>query len=615
MRQLIVGMPPSTNKHSKELISFFTKCFNKNTFTIKHIEQGEGDSLLSNNNIDILISIYKTEIERPLTDLRFLFTTLPKADSLFTKDKFVIVFLRSRIDLVKLFSSYFGKVWFVGAGAGNRELITVKGKNILQKADVVISDYLLDQQILKYYVNKEAELIPLTKFGERIHKNQVSQEMINEAILRYACIFNKVVRLKGGDSFVFGRGGEECEYILPYNILYEVIPGISAHVSALCYAGIPLTHREYNAGFLVITGFRKKGEDIDKSNNDIANKINFGLKSKLLVALFMSMTNWRNFAHLIYDQDSPAAVIESGAYANQRIFTTTIKNVNNIISAKGLKSPTLIVLGENVKTRQWLKWYEKLPLYGVKVLTFSSDKLSYELNDALNSLGVHSISHELYDLIPEDLSLVESYFRALSDYDYLIVTSRNAFDIFLSNLKVLNIDIRSLPKIIVTGRKTEQEFRKIGIYPDVIPKVFSSDGIIDELSNIDITGKRFLLPMSSLTKGNISKYILSQKGIVHSFVLYKNKAKPINSSIAKDIKDFSPNFIIFTSSSSVNYFVEHIYKADMSFIAVSMGSKTSNTLKSHGFMDILEPSSFTINGIISVLKNHIHKNKLTENPN
>ncbi len=577
--------------------------------------------LLSDAKIDLFVCSYQRIVPQATQDKAYLTTTLPKLkdsvqiedpsegaiESPFGRYKYALKFLKNRSDLIDLFSPYFGKVWLIGAGAGNKELITVKGRKRVSEADVVISDYLLDQDILKSYAGEETLIVPLTKYGKRIKKNHVSQEAINETILRYALLEEKVVRLKGGDPFVFGRGGEECEYLLPYGIGYEVVPGISAMLSALSYAGIPLTHRDYNAGFIVITGYRRECEESHECYQRIAKKINFALEADLVAILFMSLSNWKNFAHLITHREAPVALIESGAYPRQRVFISDVQNALPLIEKKGFKSPTLIVIGENVQVRNHLKWFEELPLYGMKILVFASEKLSVETSDLLNDLGGDCRGYELYDLVPEGIDQVSPYLKGLSNYDYIVITSRNAIDILLSDLKALKIDIRTLPKIIVTGQKTEGEFKKLGIIPDIVPNNFSTDGIIESLSQLDLKGKRFLFPKSSLTKGSLSSYIREAGGVVDNFILYKNVPKRLSEITQQDILDFKAHYIIFTSSSSVEYYFKSLYKPNHRFITVSIGSKTSQALKDQGMEHIIEAKSFTISGIKDLFLNDIVK--------
>ncbi|MDH5682570.1 MAG: uroporphyrinogen-III synthase, partial [Spirochaetota bacterium] len=281
---------------------------------------------------------------------------------------------------------------------------------------------------------------------------------------------------------------------IAFNIDYEVVPGISALLSALAYSGIPLTHRDYNRGFLVVAGYRRDCEGSDDCLLRIADNINYGLRNELVIVLYMALRNWENFSERIERKDAPVALIESGAYPGQRVFSTVVGNVRKVIDSEKLKSPTLIVIGENVKVREHLNWWESQALHGMRILSFSSELLSAELEEMVGALGGFIRSMELYELKASELEAVSGYLRALKSYDYLVITSRNAFEIFMRDLKLLEIDVRDIPKVIVTGEKTSQEFKALGIYPDIVPRVFSADGIIESLSELDITGKRFLFP-------------------------------------------------------------------------------------------------------------------------
>ncbi len=593
-----------------EIITFLKNCFT----TINFHEQPVSNNISLKEllkQVDILISNKTVELDENLLNHSFLFTNLPALqDNLKIKNKLLeyntyLIFPRNRKDLIDILHQHFGKVWFVGAGAGNKELITVKGRKRVANSDVIISDYLLDQNILKDYTNKNTQIISLTKYGNRTKKNKVSQEEINEAILRYSLMNKRVVRLKGGDPFVFGRGGEECEYLLPFHIEYEVVPGVSAMLSALSYAGIPLTHRDYNSGFLVITGYKRECEETSECLNRIGENINYALENRLVALLFMSLNNWNNFSHLIRDKESPLALIEWGAYPRQRVITTTVKNTQEVISKENFKSPTLIAIGENIRTRDHLKWFESLPLSGVRIIIFASELISSELNETLSASGSDCKTYELYNLIPKDIHETSKYLFSLSEYDYIVITSRNAFAILIEQMKILKIDIRKLPNIIVTGKKTEEEFKAIGIYPDIVPQNYSTDGIIESLSQKVISDKRFLFPKSSLSRGGISKYIAEQGGIIDEFILYNNVPKEISKETILEIQSFKAEYIIFTSSSSVDYFFQNINPQKSTFKSVSMGLQTTKSLKEKGIEDIIQPEIFTSEGIHeAIIKNH-----------
>src|SRR5699024_9460035 len=273
-----------------------------------------------------------------------------------------------------------GKVWLVGAGPGDAGLITVKGKALLELADVVIYDALIQLELLVQIPEKTKKI----HVGKRAGNHSATQEEINQIILEEALKGKKVVRLKGGDPFVFGRGGEELELLLEHNIPFEIVPGITSAVSVLAYAGIPVTHREFTSSFHVITGHTSKGT---KKNVDYPSLAKLGGTLIFLMGISSMEEICNRLIQEGMPSDTPAAMLERGTTAKQRKVISTLKNLKRDCDQVGAKTPAIIVVGEVCKLANQLEWVEKLPLGDVQVSVTREQTEASKLSKQVVELG------------------------------------------------------------------------------------------------------------------------------------------------------------------------------------------------------------------------------------
>jgi uroporphyrinogen III methyltransferase/synthase len=342
-----------------------------------------------------------------------------------------------------------GKVYLVGAGPGDIGLLTVKGLRCLQKAEVVIYDFHLNAQVLNY-INHEAEFIYA---GKRGGHHTLTQDEINTMLIKKAKEGNTICRLKGGDPFVFGRGGEEAETLSREGIEFEVVPGVSSSIAAPAYAGIPLTHRLFSSSFAVIPGY----EDITKEESAIKwSKLATGVGT---LVFLMAVKNVALIAQKLIDNglspDTPVAIVRWGTRPEQKTIVGTLKNIARILKEKDIKPPAVMVVGEVVRLRESLNWYEKKPMFGHRILVTREHLEGFEpLEDALDSIET---------------------------YHWLIFTSRNGVRYFLKRFFEKDKDIRDLKgiKICTIGNRTAREIKKYGLKVDLIPERFRAEGLID----------------------------------------------------------------------------------------------------------------------------------------
>ena len=350
-----------------------------------------------------------------------------------------------------------GTVYLVGAGPGDIGLLTIKGLKCLKKADVVVYDFHLNAQVLNY-ISHDAEFIYAGKRGGR---HTMTQDEINAVLIEKAKEGKNTCRLKGGDPFVFGRGGEEAEALAKEGIEFEIVPGVSSAIAAPAYAGIPLTHRLYSSSFAVIPGY----EDPSKKESAIDwSRIATGVGT---LVFLMAVKNVDQIAQKLIDNgrspETPVAVIRWGTRPDQTTVIGTLSNIGELLKERDIKPPAVMVVGEVVKLRESLNWYEKKPLFGHRILATREHAEGFEL---LEELGAEIISFPTIEIVPpESYDTLDQAIGVVESYDWLIFTSRNGVEYFFKRFFEKDRDIRDLKgiKICAIGTKTAAEVNTYGI--------------------------------------------------------------------------------------------------------------------------------------------------------
>ena len=401
-----------------------------------------------------------------------------------------------------------GLVYLVGAGPGDIGLLTVKGLRCLQKAEVVIYDFHLNAQILNY-ISRQAELIYA---GKRGGHHTMTQDEINKAIVDKAREGKIVCRLKGGDPFVFGRGGEEAQELFRAGIPFEVVPGISSSVAAPAYAGIPLTHRLYSSSFAVIPGY----EDTTKEESAINwEKLATGVGT---LVFLMAVKNIDELTRKLIahgrSPDTPVAVVRWGTRPDQKTIVSTLKDIAALVREKDIRPPAVTVIGDVVTLRKELNWYENKPMFGQRILVTREHSGGFDL---LEELGAEILQFPTIEIVPpESWDGLDTAIEKIHSYDWLIFTSTNGVKYFFSRLFEKNVDIRELKglKICAIGRKTRDSLNAYGINVDLVPEEFRAEGLIDAFIRMRkstgkplteeepkaLAGMRFLLPRAEVAR-------------------------------------------------------------------------------------------------------------------
>lgn len=497
-----------------------------------------------------------------------------------------------------------GTVYLIGAGPGDPGLLTLKGRKLLEKADVVVYDRLVGDQILAY-ANPAAELIYV---GKASGNHALPQEQINELLVNRASEGKKVARLKGGDPFLFGRGGEEALYVKEHGYEFEVVPGVTSAIAVPAYAGIPVTHRDAASSFAVITGHEKP----DKKDSSIKWKeIACGVGT---LVFLMGVENLpfivENLLNNGRNPNTPVALVRWGTLPEQEVLTGTLSTIVKRVEETSFKPPAIIIVGEVVDLRQDLNWIEKKPLWGKKIVVTRSRKQASALAERISELGGEAIEFSTVEISREpDLSDLHDCFNHIEEYHWIIFTSVNAVDIFFNELKLAGHDIRSLKglKVCAIGPATRERLESKGLIVDIVPNEYRAEGIIEELEKFIQVGHLVLLPRARGAREILPESIRRLGAQVDEVYLYRSIPSTGVSSNSRDsIVRGEVDLITFTSSSTVTNFVAMVGRENIEHIAsrikvACIGPITAETARQQGFKVDIMAREYTINGLVEAI--------------
>lgn len=498
-----------------------------------------------------------------------------------------------------------GKVYLVGAGPGDPGLITLKGLELICQADCIIYDYLASETLLAH-ARPEAEKIYVGKQGG---SHSMSQEEINGLLVEKGRHL-KVVRLKGGDPFVFGRGGEEAEVLKEAGIPFEVVPGVTSAVAVPAYAGIPLSHRDFTASIAFVTGHERE----DRQDSKVNWKALAELKGTLV--FFMGVKNLpyiveRLIAHGMAE-DTPAAVIMWGTTPKQKTVTGRLADITQRVAEAGITPPAIFVVGSVVSLRNRLSWFEKKPLFGKKIVITRTRKQASGLRRELEELGAHCIEFPTIEIVdPPSWEPVDEACRNLSRYDWIIFTSVNGVERFFERLFYHGLDGRSLGqcRIAAIGPATAQELRRYFIKADVVPASYRAEDLVASLPAEDIKGARVLIPRAMAARDVLPVSLKEMGAEVEVVPVYQTMQASGEKAeeIARMIRQGSIDCITFTSSSTLSNFVSAMQPWGGASLlkevkVASIGPVTTETAKSLGIEVSIEAREYTIKGLVEAIK-------------
>ncbi|KYO67017.1 uroporphyrinogen-III C-methyltransferase [Thermovenabulum gondwanense] len=435
-----------------------------------------------------------------------------------------------------------GKVYLIGAGPYDEELLTLKAVRALGKCDVAIYDRLVNKNILNYL----KEGCKIFYCGKESGCHYKTQEEINRMLVCFAREGYTVGRIKGGDPFVFGRGGEEAVYLRQNGIDFEVIPGISSAVAVPCYGGIPVTHRSISRSFHVFTG--KTGDEWDY-DWEVVSKLDGTL------IFLMGMENLegivKNLLERGMNKEKPCAVISNGASSNQRVVTGRLCDIRERAKKMGMKPPAVVVIGEVVKLREILNWYEEKPLFGKKICITRPRERALEFKERLQDLGADVVEVNSIKIKDTSENLGE-VIKLLEDFDYIIFTSANGVRIFFDYLRKVKYDLRRIKAgFAVIGEKTKEELEERGIIPDIVPGEYVAESLYEALKPHLHPGQKILLPRAKNSRSFLKDALSKTGAEVFEVEIYE--AVP-----GEDFRDdiLDADYFTFASPSAVKSFVE-----------------------------------------------------------
>lgn len=468
-----------------------------------------------------------------------------------------------------------GFVALVGAGPGNKGLLTLRGAELLQRAEVVVYDRLVSKDILNM-IPETAEMINV---GKESSHHLVKQEDINKILLKQAQEGKYVVRLKGGDPFVFGRGGEELELLAENNVDFEVVPGITSGISALAYAGIPITHRDFCSSLHIITGHAREDGKLNIAFEELV-----ALRGTLVFLMGVSSMSFlmEGLLKAGMNPETKAAVVENGTRPNQRKIVATISTLVEEAAKEKIHSPAIIAVGEVCSLSDSFEWFMKRPLFGQRVIVTRPKNSAGTLADRLKELGADVIEYPCIETVA-----IESEMPDLKEFDVITFSSKTAVEIFFNKLFEGGKDVRILGNVKVgaVGTQTAAELKKYGIIADFVPQIFDGAHLGRMVADSSGKNEKVVVFNALKTNGELED-VLQSAGINFKAVpLYDTVyTNPDSEEVKSQIEDNKVSWVMFTSASTVHGFVKSIEGLNKNNIkAICIGEQTLKAAKKYGF--------------------------------
>jgi len=495
-----------------------------------------------------------------------------------------------------------GYVYLVGAGPGDPKLITIKGSECIAKADVLVYDRLASRRLLTL-ARPECEMVYVGKSPDR---HTLRQEEINQLLVDKGLEGKIVTRLKGGDPFVFGRGGEEAEALLDAGIKFEIVPGITSAIAVPAYAGIPVTHRDITTSFAVITGHE------DPTKNETTIHWDHLAQSHGTLVFLMGMANLPLIAQKLMANGkkatTPVAIIQWGTRPEQRTLVGQLDTIATEVEKQGFSNPSIIVVGEVVTMREKLKWFENKPLFGQRIVVTRARHQASELSQAIEALGGEPWEFPTIEIAPpSDKSYLIKAINNLKEFQWLIFTSVNGVEGFFAELKNQERDVRDLAglEIAAIGPATQAALELRGIRAAFVPDEFRAEKVVEGLTGRVVAGQKVLLARAEEAR-DILPVSLKAMGVeVWDVPVYKTILGGANrTELQRLLRDKEIHTVTFTSSSTVRNFIT-LLDGDLSLLdgvaLYSIGPITSATAQELGLTIFKEAAQYTISGLVDAL--------------
>ncbi len=501
-----------------------------------------------------------------------------------------------------------GAVYLVGAGPGDPGLLTVRGRELLASCDTIVYDALVNPTLVDdAWIGRSSEAEKIF-VGKRGGAPSMEQDAITELLLELAREGKRVVRLKGGDPMVFGRGGEEAIALAAAGLEFEVVPGVTAGVAAPAYAGIPVTHRGVSTSVTFITGHEDPGKDKDQTDWAALARAGGTL------VLYMGVSRLAKIANALIEggrsSETPAAIIEWGTYPRQRTVTATLATLAECAAREKMIAPSIAIVGDVVSLRDEMSWFDRRPLFGRTIVVTRARAQASQLRTALEIAGATVIEAPAIRIEPLDQAALRRALSELAMYKWVVVTSRNAVDLLWTALRELGLDARAFAdaKLCAVGPATAEALLARGLAVDVIPDRYVAEGVIEKLrERRDVRGARVLFARAAGARELLPAALREMGAAVDEIEIYR--AVPDLSGLAtlSDALDAGTvDLVTFTSASTVRHFVDALGPARAGIVrGASIGPVTSDAARALGVPVEIEATESTIASLVQAIIVHL----------
>jgi len=497
-----------------------------------------------------------------------------------------------------------GKVFLIGAGPGDPGLLTLKGRDVLSRADVVVHDALINPRILDWTRPGATRIF----VGKRGGHHTMEQSKINALLLRQARRGRRVARLKGGDPFLFGRGSEEALYLAQHRIPFEVIPGVTAASGAAAYAGIPLTDRSLGSMVTLVTGHEGLGKA-----DALVEWSRISRKSTLVIYMGLEQLPviTDRLLHLNWDPRTPAAIVRWASTSSQITLEGTLDTIADQAQKASLKSPVIILIGRVASLRRSLRWFDTKPLFGKKIVITRAADQAHEFAWLLEDAGAEVFSFPTIQVLPpQSWGPVDQAIRRLALYDWILFTSVNGVTFFFSRLKEIGGDIRDLKGIRIgaIGPKTAARLEALGLRVDLFPGEYRAEALADALGNVK--GQKVLLARAQEARDVLPDTLSARGASVTIASVYQTiKVRRVSADLKRRLLGGEMDAVTFTSSSTVDGFMLHFNARERKRIfektrAAAIGPITAQTLKTYDIRPAIRAPRYTIESLAKALVKH-----------
>jgi len=498
-----------------------------------------------------------------------------------------------------------GICYLVGAGPGDLGLVTLRAKQLIEEADVLVYDALSSPELLRW-TKPDAEKIYV---GKRAKDHALTQDSINALIVEKTKQGKKVVRLKGGDPMIFGRGGEEAAELADAGVAFEIVPGISSTIAGPAYAGIPVTHREHCSQLTIFTGHEDPTKD--GSSIDYAQLA----KTPGTKVFVMGIARLREISASLVaggaDPATPIALVRWATTGSQKTLTGTLADIADIAERAEFGSPAVAVIGDVVKERAKINWFEKRPLFGKRIVVTRTREQAGALSRELAALGADVVELPVIRIeAPEDkLGFAEMVTHA-HEYDWLVFTSPNGVERFFDAFYAVYGDARSLgnPRIAAIGAATAAKIREYRFAVDLLPETFVAEGLLEAFAKESVENLTMLWVKAEDTRETLGDGLEALGAIVDECVAYRTVPETEDpTGAAARLREEGADLVTFTSGSTVEHFLALGLPWPQGCVAGSIGPVTSETLRKHGIEPAFEANPHDIPGLVKAVVKHFAK--------